>query len=271
MFDEREMALDVRRPLRCECLPFTADDCEGRCEAAGTAVRPMHGWCAVVRAGRRVPISWGIREGVRVTVQALPFGLLGQLLDGALDLDPETRRALAGLSGKVVDLEITGAGTIRLRIDGECIRVEPRDETTDADVTIRGAPISLLRFAFAGDRETLILGDEVSLHGDIALATRLQQIAARVDIDIEEALAQRFGDIPAHELMRGMRGLGGWMRAAGTALLADVSEYLRYEAAVTPRREDAERFALAVDDLRDDVERLDARVTRLERRRIPRQ
>ena len=55
------------------------------------------------------------------------------------------------------------------------------------------------------------------------------------------------------------------MRAAGTSLLADVSEYLRYEAALTPRRVDAERFAHAVDDLRDDVERLEARVRRLER------
>ena len=192
------------------------------------------------------------------------FALLGWMLDGALELDPETRRALAELSGKVVDLDITGVGTLRLRIDGERVRVEPRDETFDADVTIRGAPLSLLRFVFAGDRETLILGDEVSLHGDIALATRLQQIAVRMDIDIEEAFAQHFGDIPAHELMRGMRGLGGWMRAAGAALLADVSEYLRYEAAVTPVTEDVERFVHAVDEIRDDVERLEARVGRLE-------
>ena len=205
-----------------------------------------------------------------MTGRALPFALLGRLLDGALDLDPETRGALAGLSGKVVDLEITGAGALRLRIDGERVRVEPCDETVEADVTIRGAPLSLLRFVFAGDRETLLLGDDVSLHGDLALATRLQQIAARMDVDIEEALAQRVGDIPAHEFMRGMRKLGGWMRASGTALLTDVSEYLRYEAAATPGREEAERFAHDVDDLRDDVERLDARIMRLERRWVSR-
>lgn len=205
-----------------------------------------------------------------MTVRALPFGLLGRLLDGALDLDPETRGALAGLSGKVVDLEVTGAGAIRLRIDGERVRVEPCDETSDADVTIRGAPLSLLRFVFARDRETLLLGDEVSLRGDVGLATRLQQIAARMDVDLEEALAQRVGDAPAHEVMRGMRGLGGWMRDAGTALLADVSEYLHHEAAMTPRREDVERFAHDVDDLRDDVERLDARVMRLERGQVSR-
>ena len=200
-----------------------------------------------------------------MTAGTLPFGLLGRLLEGALELDPETRDAVARLSGKVVDLDIAGAGALRLRIDGERVHVGPRDAAVDADVTIRGTPLSLLRFLFAEDRETLILGDEVSLHGDIALATKLQQIAARMDIDIEEGLARHFGDIPAHELMRFLRGLGGWMRAAGTSLLADVSEYLRYEAALTPRRVDAERFAHAVDDLRDDVERLEARVRRLER------
>ena len=213
------------------------------------------------------PVSGHVHGGVRVTAGPFPFGLIGRLLDGALDLDPETRAALAELSGKVVELEIAGAGALRLRIDGERVRVEPRDETVDADVTIRGAPLSLLRFLFAGDREALILGGEVRLRGDVALATRLQRIAARMDLDPEEALARRIGDVPAHEIMRGARGLGGWMRDAGAALLADVSEYLHHEAAMTSRREDVERFAHAVDDLRDDVERLEARIARLERGR----
>ena len=199
-----------------------------------------------------------------------PLDLLGRLLDGALALDPETRGALSRLSGKVVDLDVTGAGTLRLRIDGEHVHAGPRDEAVAADVTVRGAPLSLLRFAFAADRERLLLGEEVSLHGDLALATRLQQIAGRMDLDVEEALAQRIGDVAAHELVRGMRGLGGWMRAAGDTLLADVSEHLRHEAAMTPRREDVERFAHAVDDLRDDVERLEARIGRLERPAGPR-
>ena len=212
-----------------------------------------------------------------MTVRALPFGLLDRLVGRALDLDPETRDALAGFSGKVVDVEVVGAGAIRLRIedggvrteprDGDC--AEPRDEGCAADVTLRGAPLSLLRFALAGDREreALILGGEVGLRGDIALATRLQRIAARMDLDLEEALARRIGDVPAHEIVRGARGLGGWMRDAGAALLADVSEYLRHEAAMAPGREDVEWFAHAVDDLRDDVERLEARIAGLERGR----
>ena len=67
----------------------------------------------------------------------LPFRLLERLIDGALDLDPETRSALAGLSGKVVDLEISGAGALRLRIDDERVHVGPRDEAGDADNEVR--------------------------------------------------------------------------------------------------------------------------------------
>ena len=220
-----------------------------------------------------------------MTVRALPFGLLDRLVGRALDLDPETRDALAGFSGKVVDVEVVGAGAVRLRIEDGGVRVEPRegsrteprdegrteprDEGDAADVTLRGAPLSLLRFALAGgrEREALLLGGEVGLRGDVVLATRLQRIVARMDLDLEEALARRIGDVPAHELVRGARGLGGWMREAGAALLADVSEYLHHEAAMTPGREDVERFAHAVDDLRDDVERLEARIAGLERGR----
>ena len=207
-----------------------------------------------------------------MSARALPFGLLERIIGQALDLDPETRDALAGFSGKVVDVETAGAGAVRLHIDGGRVRVEPRDESCAADITIRGAPFSLLRFAVAGDRdrEALLLGGGVSLRGDVVLAARLQRIVARMDLDLEEAFAQRIGDAPAHALFRGLRGLGGWTRDAGAALLADVSEYLRYETAMTPRREEAERFAHEVDDLRDGVERLEARILRLERRRAQR-
>ena len=207
-----------------------------------------------------------------MSARTLPFGLLERLIGQALDLDPETRDALAGFSGKVVDVETAGAGAVRLRIDGGRVRVEPRDESCAADITIRGAPFSLLRFAVAGDRdrEALLLGGGVSLRGDVALAARLQRIVARMDLDIEEAFAQRIGDAPAHELFRGLRGLGGWVRDAGAALLADASEYLRYETAMTPRHEEAERFAHEVDDLRDGVERLEARILLLERRQAQR-
>ncbi len=198
-------------------------------------------------------------------MNAPPFGLLGRFIDTALELDPETRHALADLADSVIDLDVIGVGVLRLHLDGERVRVGPRVALVDAHVTIRGTPLSLARFAFVDDREKLVLSGEVSLHGDIALATRLQRIVARMDLDFEEALAQRMGDIPARQLSRRLRGFGGWMRAAGTALLADASEYLRYEAAATPVTEDVERFSNAVDAVRDDVERLEARVARLGR------
>ena len=201
---------------------------------------------------------------------SLPYRLIQRLVDGALDLNPETRAALAGFSGRVVDLEIIGAGTLRLRIEVDGLRVGPRDSAIDADVSIRGAPLSLLRFALTPEREALILDDDVTLSGDIGLATRLQQVAARIDVDFEEALARRIGDVPAHELMRALLGLRDWAQDAGSSLLADVSEFLRHESGMTPLGEEAERFAQQVDDLRDDVERLDARIIRLERRQARR-
>ena len=166
------------------------------------------------------PARARIREGAPVKAGAPPFELLERLLDGALELDPETRHVSCPAVGQGRrSRRHRRRDAIRLHIDDETHpRRGPRDDALDADVTIRGAPLSLVRFVLAGDRETLILGEEVSLHGDIALATQpAADSSARMDIDFEEAIAR------AHRRhSRRTRscaacvGWVGWMRAAGS-------------------------------------------------------
>ncbi len=241
-----------------------------------------------------------------------------------LDTDPHTRKSLAAIEGKVVDIVIRGsedenegdgAGGFRLffeggevriggylskgpaspgEIDGNEAGIDPQaidsgrkeshqgGEDADrcrsgsarhregakppryADLRILGGPFSLLRFAASKDQEEMVLGKEVILHGDTALAARLQKILSGMDIDFEELLARRIGDIPAHALMRGMHDVGERFRETGSALAADLSEYLRYEAALVARQSEGERFVQGVEDMRDDIDRLEARIALLE-------
>ncbi|MBF2759682.1 MAG: hypothetical protein ISN28_05365 [Ectothiorhodospiraceae bacterium AqS1] len=133
-----------------------------------------------------------------------------------------------------------------------------------AHLTITGTPFSLLRFAASGERQEMVLSADVVLHGDTALAARLQTILSHLDIDFEELAARRIGDIPARTLMRGVREISGRLREAGDALYADLSEYLRYESELVASQDEGERFGRGVEDLRDDVGRLEARIALLE-------
>ncbi|MGB5200150.1 MAG: sterol-binding protein, partial [Sedimenticolaceae bacterium] len=93
------------------------------------------------------------------------------------------------------------------------------------------------------------------------------EVLADLDIDWEEQLSRFTGDIAAHEIGRGVRAAsreGARMRRSSEQIL---SEYLTEEARLLPHRFEVEDFIADVDTLRDDAERLAARIALLEKRR----
>ena len=201
---------------------------------------------------------------------ALPTPVAAALeaaLDAVLRLDPDSREKLAALAGKVVAVELAGFGLRFYLAPGPGgLKVFSHYEG-EPDALIEGSPVGLAAMGLARRAEDSLLSGEVRMRGDVALAQRLREILEGLDLDWEEQLARLLGDVPAHQLGRAARGLGRWAREAGETLLKDLGEYLRYEARLTPDRAEVTAFVAAVDALRDDTERLAARVERLERRR----
>ena len=74
------------------------------------------------------------------------------------------------------------------------------------------------------------------------------------------------GDRLAHQAGRALRHGRDYATATGRTLRQDLSEYLTEEARLLPTRPELERFHADVDILRDDAERLQAQLQRLERR-----
>jgi ubiquinone biosynthesis protein UbiJ len=135
-----------------------------------------------------------------------------------------------------------------------------------ADCHIGGLPISMLRLALTGDQQALRAGT-LSLSGDPALARDFQRLLDLARPDWEEELAQRVGDVPAHQLGNLVRGGLEWVRRAADTLTRDAGEYLKEESRDLPSRYEVDRFLDEVDRAAADLERAEARVARLERER----
>lgn len=88
----------------------------------------------------------------------------------------------------------------------------------------------------------------------------------RMDVDWEEQLSKAVGDVAAHQLGNLWRGLRGWGRRSADTLVRDGVEYLQQELHALPPRPAVEQFLSAVDTLREDADRLTARIERLRRR-----
>jgi len=186
------------------------------------------------------------------------------VLDTAVALDPDAPARVERLAGRPLEIHVTGfdCSVFVAAADGR-LELTTSPETA-AVVRISGPPASLAALAGGGGTRVLF-GGELDVSGDVTTARAWQRLFDTLDPDWEEALAHVVGDIPAHEAAR----IGARLRAdagrAGVARAADLRAWLVNEAALVPARPEVEERLAAVDTVRHDVDRLAARVARLER------
>ncbi|MDX1487875.1 MAG: hypothetical protein R3268_06730, partial [Acidiferrobacterales bacterium] len=137
-----------------------------------------------------------------------------------------------------------------------------------AHVTLRADLPTLLRVLIDGANATpeLIAARALELEGDVDLGRRFQRFLEGLDIDWEEQTAGVLGDVLAHKLGNVVRGMRIWRRNTTQTLSADIAEYLQQESRLLTPVPRVEAFLEAVDILRADVDRLEARLRKLQRR-----
>ncbi len=186
---------------------------------------------------------------------------LETVFNSMLRLDPETQSRLAALEGRVIAIEPEGLGlTFYLLPGARSIRVMDCYEG-EPTVHIRGAPLALAR-QWRGRR---LPEGGVVVEGDAAVGREFQNALAHWDFDWEEQLSKLVGDAAAHQVGQFWRGFRNWSRRTSEILLHDGAEYLQQEQQALPSRYAVEQFLSAVDILREDADRLAARIERLRR------
>jgi ubiquinone biosynthesis protein UbiJ len=190
-------------------------------------------------------------------------------------------RPFAGILNRNIR-ETTPARELCRKLDGVVIAVRVRDTAlatwfivhdevlelatdhdAEPDVLITGSLVTLARMAGTSGLSALRKG-ELEITGDAHTAERFQRLLTLARPDVEEELSGIVGDAAAHRLGEVARGLGNWARDARSTMGANIREYLQEESRDVPSRYEADRFAHDVATLRDDVDRLEARIERLQ-------
>ena len=183
-------------------------------------------------------------------------------------LDPEAAGRLALLEGYIIAFEFKGFGSRLYFIPGpEGFQLYGAYDA-DPDCLLRGTPLALTRLGMGGRKEDALFSGQVEIEGDAALAQRFGDFMAGLEIDWEEQLSRLTGDSVAHAVGTRLRAAGRWGQGSLDTLGQDLKEYLQEEGRLLPTRYEIDEFLAAVDRLRDDGERLAARVERL-RQRLP--
>ena len=198
-------------------------------------------------------------------IDVAALAALEQALNTALALDPKTGERLIRLEGKVIAIELRGTGitlTLQPTIEGKLRLMGGYDG--EVDTTLRGAPFALLKMSTGRTGEGMFSG-EVEIDGDVELGQQIQRVFEKLDIDWEEHLSRLTGDIIAHQIGNTVRGLFAWGERAAEHLGRDAADYLQEENDSLPVDWEVEEFIKGVDTLRSDVDRIEARVKRLQK------
>ena len=169
------------------------------------------------------------------------------------------KRILGGIAIDITDLDFQ----LYCHPGNWGLRLSNNPPPRDVDARISGRLMALVNLSTQEDKLSTSIGERVSFDGNVALAQKMQDIIAKLDIDWEEALAQHTGDVLAFQIHRRARRLGEWLQSSADSLLRTSSEYLREEARLTPTLPEYRQFQSRVNVLKNDVARAEQRLQRL--------
>jgi len=200
----------------------------------------------------------------------LPFlSAIETAFNAWLKLDGESLPRFTALDGKIIRFHITGLdlnlyflpATSGIQVLGNY-----PDEAQGGivDATIHGSPMALIRLSTSNNAGEAMLKSDVEIEGDMRVAEKFSAILREVDIDWEELLSKLVGDIVAHQAGQVTRNVTGWLKDTADAMQQNTGEYISEESGLSPAQAEINEYMDQVDNIRMDVDRLDARIKLLQ-------
>ena len=190
---------------------------------------------------------------------------LENVLNRGLPRSPRAQQLCAELTGRSVAVEVREITRLLLESTGSTLRITPR-AAGGADAEIVGGPFGLL--ALGGERpEAVLQRGDVEIRGDAELAQKFRELVLLLRPDLEEELSGFIGDVPAHGVGRFARMARDWTHRAARTTAENLAEYLGHERQHLIPRNEGDQFLRGVDVVRDDVDRLEARIDLLAEKR----
>ena len=132
---------------------------------------------------------------------------------------------------------------------------------SDCDVVLEASLAGLTGLVMSRGRRSR----EVAFRGDIGTIQEVRTLFSELDVDLEAQLARLFGEAGAARMATGLREGGRWGRESADTLLRNAAELATEERRWLPSAAEMRHFLGDVDQVREDADRLEARLRRLER------
>lgn len=186
---------------------------------------------------------------------------LSKLLNHYLACDPEMQLRLNPFNGRVLRATISTLDwSFYIKIkDNHLELVDSYDGPIDA--AFKAGITSLSKAAFS-DKATI--SEDIELHGDTAMIQTITQVFKQVEIDWEGCLANYTGDTIAHGISTIAKEVKNFHNSIFDTNKLNIKEYLQEEINLLVSPFALEDYCADVDQFRDAVERIEAKICLME-------
>ncbi len=187
--------------------------------------------------------------------------ILSTMINQYLAQDPEVSAKLAEHEGKILKIEFLDVNFMNINsffifIHQNSISLSFKG-TFSPDATVRGTPLNLLALGLSKNN---VIPENIEITGDVLFLNNIKNIFKEIDINWAEILSKFTGNHIAYAASQVCAKLNYFKNQASQNIGRDLREYLQEEYRYLVPRTELEDFYKNIDHLRDDVERLHARV-----------
>ena len=179
-------------------------------------------------------------------------------LNHLLGAEAWARDKLKPFTGQCVEFRAALLPVLRLEIlDTGLLASAAQNAASNLVVTIASGALP----ALVQGEEALMR--EINIEGNADLAGAVRYLFRHLRWDLEDDLSRVFGDALAHRMVQEGSRFAAWNREAAGKLARNLAEYWIEEQPLLARPADVRQFLTDVDQLRDDLARIEKRIEAL--------
>lgn len=190
-------------------------------------------------------------------------------INRVLRMDSTAIPRLTALAGKVIAVDCRDPALRVFIIPSDEGLMLASEWAADAGCTLRAPAASLLRLALSRDKTAVLHGPDVELEGDSGVLLELAAVLQDLELDWEYEVSRWLGPVGSQLLGGHLRSQTRWTRDNFTSISQNLADYLSEESRALVGRHEAEARFAELDQIKLDLERLEARVARLAQSSTP--
>lgn len=198
-------------------------------------------------------------------MQTLLLATMETLINHTIQLDPEYQKTLTKLHGKVIKLSISQPQMNVFFIVGLQGFLLQSNHTENIDCELKASLLSYLFYPLmtSQDQQQALFDNSIEITGDLQSARQFQHFFQTLEIDWEEYLAKASNDVIAHQATALLASYFHHKHYMHQRMQENMADYLQFETRDIVEKRELATFNNRVDELRDDLSRLEARIQQI--------